>query len=168
MHEPLQPPRRVRRPVQCWLVVPVVGRLDGMAAFVRLGERTNRRLLGRVTLGSPDARESNCDREDLLREAGTAGVLGVAARRRPRIGARPARARGVRVTSFATDIAPLFRPRDVRAMKSRLDLSSHTDVKNNAQAVLQTVTEHSMPCDRPWPNERVALLRTWIAEGCPA
>ena len=71
------------------------------------------------------------------------------------------------MTSFATDVAPLFRPRDIRAMKSRFDLSDYEDVKGNAQAVLETVTHGWMPCYAVWPKERVALLRAWIAEGFP-
>ena len=72
------------------------------------------------------------------------------------------------MTSFAADIAPLFRLKDVRAMKSRFDLSDHEDVRGHAQAVLDTVADGSMPCDASWSNERVALLRAWLAEGCPA
>lgn len=71
------------------------------------------------------------------------------------------------MTSFANDIAPLFRPRDVRAMKSRFDLSDYAESRTTPRRLLQTVAERSMPCDTPWPSERVALLRTWIAEGCP-
>jgi hypothetical protein len=71
------------------------------------------------------------------------------------------------VTSFAADIAPLFRPKDVRAMKSRFDLSDHADVAHHAQAVLDTVSDGSMPCDASWKQDRVALLRAWVAQGCP-
>jgi hypothetical protein len=71
------------------------------------------------------------------------------------------------MTSFAADIAPLFRPSDVSAMRFRLDLTSHTVMSEHAAAVLAVVTDGSMPCDARWPQERIALLRSWIDEGCP-
>jgi hypothetical protein len=71
------------------------------------------------------------------------------------------------VTSFAADIAPLFRPSDISAMRFRLDLTDHAEMTEHAAAVLDVVTDGSMPCDRPWPQERITLLRSWIDEGCP-
>ena len=69
--------------------------------------------------------------------------------------------------SFATDIRPLFRDTpDVDTMQSiGLDLSSYDDVKQNAPGIHARVADGSMPCDEPWPNERVALFKRWMDEG---
>lgn len=72
------------------------------------------------------------------------------------------------MTSFATDIAPLFRDRDVAAMKSMFDLHDYEEVKDNADDILETVASGTMPCDSSWPDEQVESFRSWIAEGFPA
>jgi hypothetical protein len=68
-------------------------------------------------------------------------------------------------TSFARDIRPLFREKDIDSMKRFLDLSSYDDVRDHADAILQKVATGSMPCDGAWPHERVALFRRWVQEG---
>ena len=40
-------------------------------------------------------------------------------------------------TSFARDIRPLFREKDVNSMKKAFDLSSYDDVRDHADAILQ-------------------------------
>ena len=72
------------------------------------------------------------------------------------------------MTSFARDITPLFRDKDVAAMTMMFDLHDYEDVKENADDILESVAGGSMPCDEAWPADRVELFRTWIAEGCPA
>ena len=69
--------------------------------------------------------------------------------------------------SFAKDIRPLFRGTpDVEAMKEYgLDLSSYTDVKAQAENIYARLRDSSMPCDVPWPEERIALFKHWIEEG---
>ena len=69
--------------------------------------------------------------------------------------------------SFAADIRPLFRDDpDVEAMKGfGLDLSSYQDVKAQAEAIYKTLEDGSMPCDEPWPKERVAKFKQWMVEG---
>lgn len=71
------------------------------------------------------------------------------------------------MTSFATDIRPLFRDKDVQSMKTQFDLSSYQDVKDNADGILETVADGSMPCDQTWSAPQVATLKTWISEGFP-
>ena len=71
------------------------------------------------------------------------------------------------MTSFATDILPLFREKDIHSMKSMFDLSRYQDVKDNADGILETVTSGSMPCDQAWTSEQVSTLGSWISEGCP-
>lgn len=69
--------------------------------------------------------------------------------------------------SFATDIRPLFRDKpDVEAMKRLgLDLSSYQDVKDQADEIYLRLEDGSMPCDEPWPGERIALFKRWLDEG---
>jgi hypothetical protein len=72
--------------------------------------------------------------------------------------------------SFATDIRPLFRDKpDVETMKRMgLDLSSYDDVKEKAAAIHSRLENGSMPCDSPWPKERVSLFKQWMDEGMAA
>ena len=69
---------------------------------------------------------------------------------------------------FEHDIRPLFRPRDVGSMRRFFDLSSYSDVRANADKILERLEGGSMPCDGAWPEEQIELFRTWLAAGCPA
>jgi hypothetical protein len=71
------------------------------------------------------------------------------------------------MSSFASDVRPLFRDKDVKSMKFMLDLSSYDDVKQNADGILATIENGSMPCDQQWTPEQVAVLKGWIDEGLP-
>ena len=68
-------------------------------------------------------------------------------------------------TSFAKDIRPLFREKDINSMKKAFDLSSYDDVRSHADAILGKVSAGSMPCDGPWPTAQVDLFRRWVEEG---
>ena len=70
--------------------------------------------------------------------------------------------------SFAADIKPLFRARDRASMTFMFDLWEYEDVRENADAILASLEGGEMPCDGVWPPEQVALVRSWIADGCPA
>jgi len=70
--------------------------------------------------------------------------------------------------SYARDIQPLFREIDRESMEFAFDLWSIEDVRANAQEILERLTEGSMPCDEPWPNEQIALFDRWVAAGMPA
>ena len=70
--------------------------------------------------------------------------------------------------SFAGDVRPLFRPGDRAAMEFAFDLWSYDDVVSHADAILDAVENGSMPCDGQWPEENVAILRSWIESGKPA
>jgi hypothetical protein len=70
--------------------------------------------------------------------------------------------------SFEQNIKPLFREGDQRAMKWAFDLSSHDDVARNSAEILERLREGTMPCDRAWPDEQVALFERWIEAGTPA
>ena len=69
--------------------------------------------------------------------------------------------------SFARHIRPLFRDTpDVDSMKDYgLDLSSYDAVRAHAAKILETLQDGSMPCDAPWPAERVTLFQRWMDEG---
>ena len=67
--------------------------------------------------------------------------------------------------SFAKDIQPLFRPKDINAMKKAFDLSSYEDVQTFAAGILQKLADGSMPCDGAWPQEQVDLFRRWVEDG---
>ena len=69
---------------------------------------------------------------------------------------------------YERDIRPLFRPRDVGAMRRFFDLSSYSDVRANADEILERLSGGSMPCDGAWPEEQIELFRSWMAAGCPA
>jgi hypothetical protein len=53
-------------------------------------------------------------------------------------------------------------------MSMAFDLASHGDVRANADKILAKLSDGSMPCDGPWPEERVELFRSWVNAGCPA
>jgi hypothetical protein len=69
--------------------------------------------------------------------------------------------------SFAADIRPLFRADDVRSMSWAFDLTSYEDVRQNAEAIYERLSDGSMPCDEPWPDEQVQRFRSWIDAGMP-
>lgn len=67
--------------------------------------------------------------------------------------------------SFDTDIKPLFRDGDRRAMRYAFDLWSYDDVKEHAEDILGRVEDGSMPCDMPWEEDLVDLFRSWLDDG---
>jgi hypothetical protein len=69
--------------------------------------------------------------------------------------------------TYARDIRPLFRERDVNSMSFAFDLSSYDDVRANAEEIYGRLADGSMPCDQRWPTEDVERFRTWIDNGSP-
>jgi truncated hemoglobin YjbI len=69
---------------------------------------------------------------------------------------------------FEQHIRGLFRALDQKSMRGAFDLWSHADVSSNADAILARLEAGTMPCDGPWPAEKVDLLRRWVAAGKPA
>jgi hypothetical protein len=63
------------------------------------------------------------------------------------------------------DIRPLFRASDRAAMSGAFDLWSSDDVRAHETAIARHLRDGSMPCDGPWPTERVDLFDRWLAEG---
>jgi len=73
------------------------------------------------------------------------------------------------VLSFATDIRPLFRDKDIKAMKPMgIDLSSYEDVKKRAQDIYARLSAKGMPCDKPWSDSHVRKLKEWMESGMAA
>ena len=75
---------------------------------------------------------------------------------------------GEPLVGFERDVKPLFRERDRRSMLSSFDLWSYDDVRANADAILDRVSDGSMPCDTAWTPEQVDVLQRWIDLGMPS
>jgi hypothetical protein len=67
--------------------------------------------------------------------------------------------------SFAQDIRPLFRQRDVECMSDSFDLSKLSDVRMHSAAIYERLAEKSMPTDGPWSDENIGMFKQWIDEG---
>jgi hypothetical protein len=67
--------------------------------------------------------------------------------------------------SFARDIRPLFRDKDVEEMRFAFDLSVYQDVRDNAEGIYDRLLDGSMPCDGAWPPPQIELFRLWMDEG---
>jgi hypothetical protein len=71
--------------------------------------------------------------------------------------------------TFTQDVKPLFRERDRATMLkvADFDLWEHEDVRERSQAILARLEDGSMPCDQPWPEQRISLFRRWLDAGMP-
>jgi hypothetical protein len=71
--------------------------------------------------------------------------------------------------SFERDVRPLFRERDRDTMLgvAEFDLWKRDDVAARSADILERLETGSMPCDRAWPEEQVALFRRWVQTGMP-
>ena len=49
--------------------------------------------------------------------------------------------------SFARDIRPLFRDRDIQSMQSAFDLASYEDVRTHGEPIYAVLAAGQMPCD---------------------
>jgi hypothetical protein len=63
---------------------------------------------------------------------------------------------------FENHIKPLFRPMDRNSMKFAFDLWSEADLRTHGQAILNRLKSGTMPCDGPWPSEKVAVFEEWL------
>jgi len=72
--------------------------------------------------------------------------------------------------SFAKDIRPLFRDKDIASMQSiaNFNLSDYQDVRKRAPQIYERLAEGSMPCDGAWPKENIAKFKQWIDDGMVA
>jgi CDGSH-type Zn-finger protein/truncated hemoglobin YjbI len=69
---------------------------------------------------------------------------------------------------FGQHIKPLFRRRDRQSMQFAFDLWSKDDVSQHAEAILGRLQAGTMPCDGPWPQEKIDVFRRWAEGGQPA
>jgi hypothetical protein len=76
------------------------------------------------------------------------------------------------LTSFQTDILPLFTERDIRAMSKAFNLGSYDDVKAHAAAIydrIRGIGGAVMPPppprgEGPWPQARIELFAKWMTD----
>jgi len=79
------------------------------------------------------------------------------------------------LTSFQTDIRPLFTERDIRAMSKAFNLENYDDVKARAAIIYDRIRGIGGPVMPPppprgegsWPQARIELFAKWMADGCP-
>jgi len=77
----------------------------------------------------------------------------------------PVSSTGSSPVGFESDIKPLFRESDRKAMSRAFDLWSYGDVVAHGQAIAGRLRNGSMPCDGAWPSEQVSLFERWLAQG---
>ena len=70
--------------------------------------------------------------------------------------------------SFARDIRPLFRAKDLESMGFAFDLSDYADVVAHADDILAALSSGKMPCDGAWPAAKVQMFQGWVEAGKPA
>ncbi len=68
---------------------------------------------------------------------------------------------------YAAHIKDLFRAKDRNSMRFAFDLWSYEDASTHAEAILERLSNGSMPCDGAWPKEQVAVFRRWVDAGTP-
>lgn len=80
-----------------------------------------------------------------------------------------------KLTTFAADIHPLFRERDIHAMSKAFDLASYDGVKARAAAIydrIRGIGGAPMPPppprgEGPWPQAHIELFAKWMTDGYP-
>ena len=71
------------------------------------------------------------------------------------------------ILSFAQDIRPLFRDKDIKTMKgiANFDLSKVEDVRRHASDIYERLSDGSMPCDGAWQKEDLGKFKQWMEDG---
>jgi hypothetical protein len=77
------------------------------------------------------------------------------------------------LTSYQSDIRPLFTELDIRSMIKAFNLASYDDVKAHAAAIydrIRGIGGAVMPPppprgDGPWSQDRIELFAKWMADG---
>jgi hypothetical protein len=79
----------------------------------------------------------------------------------------------MKVTSFQSDILPLFTERDIQAMSKAFNLANYQDVKAHAAIIydrIRGIGGAVMPPpppvgDGPWVQARIDAFGRWMAQG---
>ena len=79
----------------------------------------------------------------------------------------------MKLTSFQTDIRPLFTERDIEGMRKGFNLDSYDDVKKHAAAIydrIRGIGGAVMPPppprgEGPWPQSNIDLFAKWMLDG---
>ncbi len=50
-------------------------------------------------------------------------------------------------------------------MREKFDLWSRDDVVEHSEKILGVLERGAMPCDQPWPDDRIELFRRWVQSG---
>ena len=70
--------------------------------------------------------------------------------------------------SFAHDIRPLFRTKDIECMRDfGFDLGKLSDVRMRSADIYARLSGKSMPEDGPWSDDKIRLFKEWMEEGMP-
>jgi hypothetical protein len=77
------------------------------------------------------------------------------------------------LTSYQSDIRPLFTELDIRAMSKAFNLASYDEVKAHAAAIydrIRGIGGNVMPPppprgEGPWSQDRIELFAQWMADG---
>lgn len=70
--------------------------------------------------------------------------------------------------SFAQDIRPLIRDKDIECMQDYgFDLSKLGDVRAHSADIYERLSEKSMPEDGPWSDANIAKFKQWLDDGMP-
>ncbi len=68
--------------------------------------------------------------------------------------------------SFASEIRPLFRDKDVKVKKAvGIDLSSYEDVKKPARDIYTRLSAKEMLCDGRWSDSSLKKFKAWMESG---
>ena len=70
--------------------------------------------------------------------------------------------------SFERDIKPLFDEDQRTRAKWAFDLWDYASVKENVSEILKRIEAADTPFEGGWPEERLAMLRSWLREGLMA
>jgi len=65
-------------------------------------------------------------------------------------------------------IKSFFRQFDIDSMIDMgINLGDYNSVKQHAGAIHERTSAGDMPCDEPWPSDRVATFKQWMDAGSP-
>jgi twitching motility protein PilT len=70
--------------------------------------------------------------------------------------------------SFERDIKPLFGETERAALAWQFDVWDYDTFRANAWDVITKIERREVPFENGWPEERVAMLRSWLREGLMA